>query len=39
MPNIGAGEIVVILLILALIFGAGRLPEIGANLGKGIKNF
>ena len=37
--GIGAWEIVVILVVLGLIFGANRLPEIGANLGKGIKNF
>jgi len=37
--GIGPWEIVVILVVLALVFGAGRIPEIGANLGKGIKNF
>lgn len=37
--GIGPFEIVVILVVLALIFGASRIPEIGANLGKGIKNF
>jgi sec-independent protein translocase protein TatA len=37
--GIGPWEIVVILLVLAVIFGAGRIPEIGSNLGKGIKNF
>ncbi len=37
--GIGAWEILVILLVLALIFGASRIPEIGSNLGKGIKNF
>lgn len=37
--GVGAGEIVVILLVLGLIFGANRLPDIGSNLGKGIKNF
>ena len=31
--------IIVILLIVLVIFGAGRLPEIGSSLGKGIKNF
>jgi sec-independent protein translocase protein TatA len=29
----------VILVIILIIFGAGKLPEIGAGLGKGIKNF
>jgi len=37
--GIGPWEIVVVLLVLALIFGASRIPEIGSNLGKGIKNF
>lgn len=37
--GIGAGEIILILVVFGLIFGASRLPEIGANLGKGIKNF
>ena len=37
--GIGPWEIVVILVVLALVFGAGRIPEIGSNLGKGIKNF
>jgi len=31
--------IVIILLIVLVIFGAGKLPEIGSSLGKGIKNF
>lgn len=31
--------ILLILLIVVLIFGAGKLPEIGAGLGKGISNF
>jgi sec-independent protein translocase protein TatA len=37
--NVGGGEILAILIVLGLVFGANRLPEIGANLGKGIKNF
>ena len=36
--GIGPWEIVVVLLVLAVIFGASRIPEIGSNLGKGIKN-
>ena len=35
----GMGEMVVILLIVLLIFGAGKLPEIGDALGRSIKNF
>lgn len=39
MFGLGISEIAVILLILVIIFGARRLPELGAGLGKGIKNF
>jgi len=39
MFGIGMPELIVILLILLVIFGASRLPEIGSGLGKGIKNF
>ncbi|NSW87291.1 MAG: twin-arginine translocase TatA/TatE family subunit [Syntrophobacteraceae bacterium] len=37
--GIGMPELIVILVIVLIIFGAGKLPEIGAGLGKGIKNF
>lgn len=37
--GIGMPELIVILVIVLVIFGAGKLPEIGAGLGKGIKNF
>ena len=36
---IGLPEMLIILLIVILLFGANRLPEIGRGLGKGIKNF
>ncbi len=39
MFGIGMPELIIILLILLVIFGANRLPEIGAGLGKGIRNF
>jgi sec-independent protein translocase protein TatA len=39
MAGVGPWEILIILLAIAIIFGAGRIPEIGANLGKGIRNF
>ena len=38
MPNLGFGELVIVLLIVMLIFGAGRLPQIGEGLGKAIRN-
>jgi sec-independent protein translocase protein TatA len=37
--NLGFTEIAIILLILVLFFGAKRIPEIGASIGKGIKEF
>lgn len=39
MFGIGMPELLVILVIILIIFGAGKLPEIGSALGKGIKNF
>jgi sec-independent protein translocase protein TatA len=39
MFGIGIPELIIILIIILIIFGAGKLPEIGAGLGKGIKNF
>lgn len=37
--GIGLPELIIILVIVLIIFGAGKLPEIGAGLGKGIRNF
>jgi len=39
MFGIGMPELIVILVIILIIFGAGKLPEIGGAIGKGIKNF
>lgn len=39
MGPIGFQELVVILLILVIVFGASRLPELGKGLGKAISNF
>jgi len=36
---LGPTELLLILLVILIIFGAGRLPEIGEGLGKGIKSF
>ena len=37
--RLGPPELIIILVILLLLFGASRLPEIGASLGKGIREF
>ncbi|MGB4704302.1 MAG: twin-arginine translocase TatA/TatE family subunit [Candidatus Saccharicenans sp.] len=37
--SIGPTELLLILLIVIIIFGARRLPELGKSLGEGIKNF
>ncbi len=39
MFGLGATELLIVLAIVVLLFGARRLPEIGAGLGKAIKNF
>jgi sec-independent protein translocase protein TatA len=39
MFGIGMPELVVILVIVLIVFGAGKLPEIGAGIGNAIKNF
>jgi sec-independent protein translocase protein TatA len=39
MGRIGIPELVIILVIVILIFGANRLPEIGRGIGRGIRNF
>ena len=38
-PNLGPWEILLILLVVLLVFGAKRLPEMGAAMGKGIREF
>jgi sec-independent protein translocase protein TatA len=37
--RVGIPELIIILFIIILIFGANRLPEIGRGIGKGIRNF
>ncbi len=39
MPHIGTTELIIILVIVLVIFGVGRIPEVGGALGKGIRNF
>ena len=37
--NLGFGELILIMVLFLLVFGAKRLPEIGAAMGKGIREF
>ena len=37
--NLGFTEILILVLVLLLVFGARRIPEIGASIGQGIKEF
>jgi len=39
MFGLGTTELVVILVIILILFGVGKLPEIGTGMGKAIKNF
>ncbi len=39
MFGLGMPELLVILVIVLIVFGASRLPKIGEGLGKGIRNF
>jgi sec-independent protein translocase protein TatA len=39
MFGIGMPELIVVLVIIMIVFGAGKLPEIGSGIGKGIRNF
>jgi sec-independent protein translocase protein TatA len=37
--NFGIGEIILILVIVLIVFGVGKLPQVGSALGKGIRSF
>ena len=37
--GLGVGEMILVFLVVLLLFGAKRLPEIGTSLGKGIREF
>jgi len=39
MPNLGPFELIIILVIIVIIFGVGKLPQIGGALGQGIHEF
>ncbi len=37
--NLGGPELIILLVIILVVFGAGKLPEVGSALGRGIKEF
>lgn len=37
--NIGGGELIFVLVIVMIVFGAGRLPEVLGQLGRGVRTF
>ncbi|PLX95762.1 MAG: twin-arginine translocase TatA/TatE family subunit [Desulfuromonas sp.] len=39
MFGFGSTELIILLVLVLVIFGAGKLPEIGGALGKGVRNF
>ena len=39
MPNIGPLEIIIVLVIVLVIFGPKRLPDLGRSMGSGMRNF
>lgn len=39
MPHLGVWELLIILLIVVLVFGVGKLPEVGSSLGRAIREF
>ncbi len=39
MPNLGVGELLIVLVIVVVVFGSTKLPQLGDGLGRAIKNF
>lgn len=39
MPNIGGPELIFLLVIVLIVFGAGKLPDVFGQLGKGVRSF
>ena len=39
MPNVGPWELILLVVVLLLVFGSRRLPEIGRSVGKGMREF
>jgi sec-independent protein translocase protein TatA len=38
-PNLGVPELLIILAIVVLLFGVGKIPQLGKGIGEGIRNF
>ena len=39
MPNLGPTELIIVLVLVIIVFGVGKLPDVGGALGKSIKEF
>lgn len=39
MPNLGPTELIIILVIVIIIFGAGKIADLGGALGRGVRDF
>ncbi len=39
MPHLGTAEIIIIAVVIILIFGVNKIPQLGKGLGEGIRNF
>jgi sec-independent protein translocase protein TatA len=39
MPSLGVPELAIVFLIIIVLFGASKIPQIGKGLGEGIRNF
>lgn len=39
MPRIGPTELIIVLVIIVIVFGVGRMSEVGGGIGKGIREF
>jgi sec-independent protein translocase protein TatA len=39
LPNLGTGEIIIIAIIVLLLFGGKKIPELMKGIGKGVRNF
>ena len=39
MPNLGTPELIIILVVILIFFGVGKLPQVGSSIGKGLRAF